>query len=392
MTKKPNYTASAEKNFYRSWIENINSQMTPSPEENLELIQKYQNGDELAFEELLNRNKRLIIYCARFIASNESLLEDLVQAGSIALEKAAKTYKPGISSFAYYAIPIIKTEMYRTANQNRSGFSLPIEFYQKLHLFKNQINDELDDESLCESLRVTKSTLERLKDYKKYDVYSLDALENEDYASSEEDNSPSAYLETLSETDLLFLLKETLTPKMYYILYYRVFFGKTITQEKISTTLGCQKQAVSHSEQQLKNKLKKILSSKTFLTCPEIIENPNINPIKPAHIIDYLYLRNYLSSTDKYLYKSIIFGRQKHSYKYYAEQLGLSIDQIISHIRKLKEMIQFAKRVQNGEPYKASYQKLITEYQSYIYDIDIDSFELPSELNPFSIEKTKRSI
>ena len=101
------------------------SDTLPAPlkrEEEAELIQRLEQGDSQARNQLIEHNLRLVAYIARRFENTGIHIEDLISIGTIGLIKAVGTYQPAKSiKLATYASRCIENEilMYlrKTANQ-----------------------------------------------------------------------------------------------------------------------------------------------------------------------------------------------------------------------------------------------------------------------------------
>ena len=83
-----------------------------SPEEERECLIKLKNGDQMAKDELILHNMRLVAHVAKKYGNSEEELDDLLSIGTIGLIKAVNTFKADFGSrFATYAIRCIDNEM-----------------------------------------------------------------------------------------------------------------------------------------------------------------------------------------------------------------------------------------------------------------------------------------
>ncbi len=79
-----------------------------SPEEERECLIKMKNGDQMAKDELILHNMRLVAHVAKRYSSSEEEMEDLLSIGTVGLIKAVNTFKADFGSrFATYAIRCI---------------------------------------------------------------------------------------------------------------------------------------------------------------------------------------------------------------------------------------------------------------------------------------------
>lgn len=99
-----------------------------SPEEERECLIKMKNGDQMAKDELILHNMRLVAHVAKRYSSSEEEMEDLLSIGTVGLIKAVNTFKADFGSrFATYAIRCIDNEMlmhFRGKRKTRGEVSL----------------------------------------------------------------------------------------------------------------------------------------------------------------------------------------------------------------------------------------------------------------------------
>ena len=85
-----------------------------SSEEEKDLFLMFKNGDRKAYEILVERNLRLVVYVARRFLGNGVSFADLIQEGNIGLMKAVSRYDFSYNTkFSYYAYRCISTAISR---------------------------------------------------------------------------------------------------------------------------------------------------------------------------------------------------------------------------------------------------------------------------------------
>ena len=99
-----------------------------SPEEERECLIKMKNGDQMAKDELILHNMRLVAHVAKRYGTSEEEMDDLLSIGTVGLIKAVNTFKADFGSrFATYAIRCIDNEMlmhFRGKRKTRGEVSL----------------------------------------------------------------------------------------------------------------------------------------------------------------------------------------------------------------------------------------------------------------------------
>lgn len=83
-----------------------------TPEEELKLVEKLDNGDSSAKQELIERNLRLVVYTAQKFENTNLNMEDLISVGTIGLIKAVSSFKGDKNiKMATYASRCIENEI-----------------------------------------------------------------------------------------------------------------------------------------------------------------------------------------------------------------------------------------------------------------------------------------
>ena len=92
-----------------------------SNEEMTNLFKKYQSGDELAKEELINGNLKLVLSILRKYNNRTDNMDDLFQVGCIGLIKAIDNFDLSHEvKFSTYAVPMIVGEVKRYLRDDNS--------------------------------------------------------------------------------------------------------------------------------------------------------------------------------------------------------------------------------------------------------------------------------
>ena len=89
--------------------------------EMIELFNRYKNGDELAKEEIINGNLKLVLSIIQRFKNKQENLDDLFQIGCVGLIKAVDNFdlSHGVM-FSTYAVPMILGEIKRYIRDNNS--------------------------------------------------------------------------------------------------------------------------------------------------------------------------------------------------------------------------------------------------------------------------------
>lgn len=197
-----------------------------SPEEERECLIKMKNGDQMAKDELILHNMRLVAHVAKRYSSSEEEMEDLLSIGTVGLIKAVNTFKADFGSrFATYAIRCIDNEMlmhFRGKRKTRGEVSLfePIgtdKEGNQIHLF--DILETADEDVALELEK--RSQIEQLMRHMK---------------------------EILSEREYRIITKR-----------YGLYGEEEKTQREIAHEIGISRSYVSRIEKHALEKLKKFL-------------------------------------------------------------------------------------------------------------------------------------
>ena len=237
-------------------------------EEMVELFKRYQNGEELAKDELVNGNLKLVLSILRKYNNRTDNMDDLFQVGCIGLIKAIDNFDLSHEvKFSTYAVPMILGEVKRYLRDNNSirvARSIKDIAYQALKI-KEELTNELGKEPsialIAEKLGLTEfevvNALESMRDtISMYEPIYNDGGDTIYLADQLQDKSDSLYdKETkLALHDALNQLKE----KERYILLERYIIGKT--QMELASEIGISQAQISRLEKSGLDNLKKMIN------------------------------------------------------------------------------------------------------------------------------------
>lgn len=237
-----------------------------SNEEMIELFKKYQNGDKLAKDELINGNLKLVLSILRKYNNRTDNLDDLFQVGCVGLIKAIDNFDLAHEvKFSTYAVPMILGEIKRYLRDNSSlrvTRNLKDIAYKGLKAkeeLTNKLNREPTMKEVADVLELTE--LEVMQAFEAV----KDALSMSEPIYS--DGGDTIYLEEQIADkkdkigqDMSIMLKEALNKlkdKEKYIIYKRYFEG--ITQMELSEEIGISQAQISRIEKNCLDNMKKIL-------------------------------------------------------------------------------------------------------------------------------------
>lgn len=110
-------------------------------EEEIELSKKIQNGDQQAFNKLINANLKFVIKIAKDYQGQGLSLNDLISEGNEGLIKAAKRFDGSLGNrFISYAVWWIRQSIRESLNNNSRTIRLPTNIVGKIHSTKKDVN------------------------------------------------------------------------------------------------------------------------------------------------------------------------------------------------------------------------------------------------------------
>lgn len=117
----------------RQYLREISSRPLLSPEQEIELSKRIEGGDVEARKELIERNLKLVVSVARRYTNRGLDFLDLVQEGSLGLQKAAEKYdwRKG-NRFSTYAIWWIQQAVSRAIADQSRTIRLPVHALETL--------------------------------------------------------------------------------------------------------------------------------------------------------------------------------------------------------------------------------------------------------------------
>ncbi len=235
-------------------------------EEQLELFNKYHNGDMSAKEKLINGNLKLVLSVLKSFSGRTSDLDDLFQVGVIGLIKAIDNFDLNHEvRFSTYAVPMILGEIKRYLRDNSSlriSRSIKDLAYKAL-----KIKDELTFQNskepsaleIADKLHISEwevvQALNSLKDT--VSMYEPIYSDGGDviYLADQLSNDESVYdLET--KISLKKALKQ-IKDKEKYIIVQRYMMGRT--QTELAEEIGISQAQISRLEKNGLAKIKKII-------------------------------------------------------------------------------------------------------------------------------------
>ena len=238
-----------------------------SYEKQIELFNKYKDGDLNAREELINGNLKLVLSILKKFVNRTDNLDDLFQIGCIGLIKAIDNFDLSYNvKFSTYAVPMIVGEVKRHLRDDsmiRVSRSIKDIAYKTLKVKEQYILEygreptleevskilEIDEIEIICALEATKGTIsifEPIYNDGGETIYLFDQIENKTESSNNWNNK-------IILEDAIKKLKN----KEQFIIMQRYLIGKT--QMEISDELGISQAQVSRIEKNALNNVKKLI-------------------------------------------------------------------------------------------------------------------------------------
>ena len=234
-------------------------------DEMTELFKKYQNGDELAKQELINGNLKLVLSILKKY-NNRDNMDDLFQVGCIGLIKAIDNFdlKHEVK-FSTYAVPMILGEIRRYLRDNSSlriSRSIKDVAYKVLklrELLTNKYGKEPTVAMLSKELEIPEVEIVEAMESMKDTVSMFEPIYSDGgdtiYLSDQLEDKTEKY-----DKETKIALKEALNnlkPKEQYIITERYITGKT--QLELADILGISQAQISRLEKNGIEKIKKMI-------------------------------------------------------------------------------------------------------------------------------------
>ncbi len=236
-------------------------------EEMENLFKEYQSGNQLAKEELVNGNLKLVLSILRKYNNRTDNMDDLFQIGCIGLIKAIDNFDLSHEvKFSTYAVPMILGEVKRYLRDNnsvriaRSIKDMAYKLAKEKERLSLLLGKEPSTKMLCNNLGLTEYEIQLAENALKESVSMFEPIYNDGgdviYLCDQlEDKSNNAYSleERISVKEALNKLKD----KERYILNSRYIYGKT--QMELSEELGISQAQISRLEKSGLDNIKRMI-------------------------------------------------------------------------------------------------------------------------------------
>lgn len=233
--------------------------------EMLELIKRVKQGDELARDEFVVANLRLVLSVVQRFSGKREKSDDMFQVGCVGLMKAIDNFDMTLNvRFSTYAVPMIIGEIRRFLRDNnsirvsRSLRDIAYKSLQAREFLTTKLNREPTIEEIAKHIEVKPKDVSFSLDAISETVSLNEPVYNDGAESvrimdqiSDEHNSDEAILEKIALKEALVRL----SPREKEILLLRYYIGKT--QMEVSDEIGISQAQVSRLEKNALGAIKK---------------------------------------------------------------------------------------------------------------------------------------
>lgn len=235
-----------------------------SNEEMLELFKKYNEGDALAKEELVNGNLKLVLSILKKYNNRCENMDDLFQVGCIGLIKAIDNFDTSFDvKFSTYAVPMILGEVKRYLRDNNSirvARSIKDIAYHTMIVkeeLTNKLNKEPTIKEIADKMGLSEYEVSNAIDSMKDTISIFEPIYSDGgdtiYLADQIEDKNSE----MSSIDDRVALKEAianLKDKEKYIIIERYITGKT--QMELAEEIGISQAQISRLEKTALNNIK----------------------------------------------------------------------------------------------------------------------------------------
>ena len=382
----------------KKYMKEISKYPPLSIEEQKELSYRYKkHGDLNAKNLLINSNLRLVVKIAKEYEKSIKHLQilDIIQEGNLGLIRAVEKYDPTISAFSTYAAYWIRRGILNGILNKELEIRNPVHIAEAKRKYidfisnyeKENENKPLpSDEEICKIINIKETVLISVKNSLNRNPVSLNQIVGEEKSELGNfifnKNSNIEYemnLNKINFNELLIILRETLKPIQYFIIYHHII-NKNKTLKQIAHYFNITSERVRKIEEMALKKIKPLFINSeneydSTLKKLRLREGKNFEfiktePLSPVVIIKYIYLRDSLNDNERELYCLKFLSKYSLTKKECANFLGVSVTEVDDIMQSLKEKI--CQKFKDTESYKKFDEFMKENYGTKIYEINFD--------------------
>lgn len=382
-----------EKESLKVYRKEIETYPLLTEEETKELLVDFkERGDREAFEKLVKHNLRLA-YSQAFKykdACRSMTLLDLIQESNIIMMKAIELYdiNRGVK-LSTYITSSIDQSLKREINNKDETIRIPVylkEGFYKYRKFTSKYFEKYGKNPMIAEIKAAtglrESEIKTIEELEKFKTTSLNKKIANDNKKTELEqlfaDGKDSYNDIEKDYDeiiLLQTLKDFLSYRDYYIVYYIVIHQPHKSLEEISKDLNITKERVRQLEKQALEKIKPTLSKMQTKTIRKhtikSLKKSSLIPLPPLLKSNLFFLKQNLSDIEYYIIYTKIFECLNDDFSYYQVKFPKSNpDTIIKKIKYCDTVIQKAFRKSNLDKVYEFYKKKYTIPQILEFDIE----------------------
>ena len=244
-------------------------------EEEKELAKKYQNGDELAKQKLIEHNLRLVVSIAKRYTNNGLSLDDLIQFGNEGLMIAARKFTPEKEcKFSTYATWWIRQAITRALADHSRTIRVPVHMHEIIlkvkkatGIYMKENYGELPTEKqLSEILNMPEDKIRLSRELMQYTVSFSSPIGNEDGDDTLGDIIEDKNISVEADIDYVYMkeLARTLlndkkiNDREREVIKLRFgFYDRKYTLQEVGDMLGVTRERIRQIEKKALMKLRK---------------------------------------------------------------------------------------------------------------------------------------
>jgi len=364
---------------------------------NMELLQKYRQGNKSAKDLLIKTNLRLIVSQAKRYTTHSYELLDVINEGVIGFINAIEAFDEtkGLAKFSTFATTVIRNAISSALSNYDDDIRKPRDFMSKVReyyrikqVFQEEGKELPTDEEFRQLLGVTVERFKLIKTNFQLNPSSLNEKIGEDEDSeitqfiAYEETGFDRVLDTMGDKKILLSIKLLLSqhnPFYYYIFYNRVFNQAEESREEIAKRFSISSSYVGKIERRCVQLLRDAMKQHGSIYNLELprelqrnFEDVNVDPMNPELIIAYLFFRDILQDEERDILKLLITSIYSPSDSRFLAELGINQETYQKLYKSLMEKLT----IQDSRT-KAIYgefrKNILNQYGAKIFSMDLDT-------------------